>query len=188
MSKTPGVSLGAEATQRSTPLHRNSQRPRALVPYRCAQRAFQPGSAALVGRVEVEVEVEPAAKIGPVRRHEVGPYQLGQSLLGSKHDDRHDRTGRDPTAARPGPARRRAGVPGVAAGLDFGRVARLGTYIAHHDQEGLEALQQVISVIWRDKPSAQTLIGVAALALPDMLCQPDRRRTRRHDAVVKRHV
>ncbi|MHA6631507.1 hypothetical protein ACU61A_39235 [Pseudonocardia sichuanensis] len=35
----------------------------------------------------------------------------------------------------------------------------------------------MISGIWRDEPPAQTLIGVAALALPDMLFEPNRRRT-----------
>ena len=64
-----------------------------------------------------------------------------------------------------------------AAELDFGHVARLGTYILHHGQERLEALLRVLSGIWRDKQPAQTLMGVAALALPDMLSQPDRRRT-----------
>jgi enamine deaminase RidA (YjgF/YER057c/UK114 family) len=61
----------------------------------------------------------------------------------------------------------------AAAGLDYGHVARLGTYIVDHDQAKLEALLQVIKRIWGDRPPAQTLIGVAALALPDMLFEVD---------------
>jgi enamine deaminase RidA (YjgF/YER057c/UK114 family) len=61
----------------------------------------------------------------------------------------------------------------AAVGLDYEHVARLGTYIVDHDQAKLEALLRVISRIWGDRPPAQTLIGVAALALPDMLFEVD---------------
>jgi enamine deaminase RidA (YjgF/YER057c/UK114 family) len=60
-----------------------------------------------------------------------------------------------------------------AAGLDYPDVVRLGTYIVDHDQSKLESLLEVISGIWGDQPPAQTLIGVAALALPDMLFEVD---------------
>ena len=61
----------------------------------------------------------------------------------------------------------------AAVELDFRHVARLGTYIVDHDQNKLEALVRVISRIWGDQPPSQTLIGVAALALPDMLFEVD---------------
>ena len=60
-----------------------------------------------------------------------------------------------------------------AVGLDYEHVARLGTYIVDHDHAKLEALLRVISRVWGDRPPAQTLIGVAALALPDMLFEVD---------------
>jgi enamine deaminase RidA (YjgF/YER057c/UK114 family) len=61
----------------------------------------------------------------------------------------------------------------AAAGLGFEHVARLGTYIVDHDEEKLEALLSVITRIWGDRPPAQTLLGVARLALPDMLFEVD---------------
>jgi enamine deaminase RidA (YjgF/YER057c/UK114 family) len=61
----------------------------------------------------------------------------------------------------------------AAVGLDFRHVAQLRTFIVDHDQDKLEALVRVISRIWGDQPPAQTLIGVAALALPDMLFEVD---------------
>ncbi|MFE2873359.1 RidA family protein [Embleya sp. NPDC059259] len=61
----------------------------------------------------------------------------------------------------------------AAAGLGFRDVARLGTYIVDHDHAKLEALLAVITRIWGDRPPAQTLLGVAALALLDMLFEVD---------------
>jgi enamine deaminase RidA (YjgF/YER057c/UK114 family) len=61
----------------------------------------------------------------------------------------------------------------AAAGLGYQHVARLGTYIVDHDHAKLEALLRTIKRIWGDHPPAQTLIGVAALALPDMLFEVD---------------
>jgi enamine deaminase RidA (YjgF/YER057c/UK114 family) len=61
----------------------------------------------------------------------------------------------------------------AAAGLGYEHVARLGTYIVDHDEAKLEALVKVISRIWRERPPAQTLLGVARLALPDMLFEVD---------------
>jgi enamine deaminase RidA (YjgF/YER057c/UK114 family) len=60
-----------------------------------------------------------------------------------------------------------------AAGLDYGHVARVGTYIVRHDAGKLEVLLRAVARIWGDKPPAQTLLGVAALALPDMLFEVD---------------
>jgi enamine deaminase RidA (YjgF/YER057c/UK114 family) len=61
----------------------------------------------------------------------------------------------------------------AAAGLGYEHVARLGTYIVDHDEAKLEALVKVISRIWGERPPAQTLLGVARLALPDMLFEVD---------------
>ncbi|WP_436787994.1 RidA family protein [Yinghuangia sp. YIM S10712] len=61
----------------------------------------------------------------------------------------------------------------AAEGLDFSHVAVLRTYIVGHDEAKLNALVSVISGIWGEKPPAQTLLGVAALALPDMLFEVD---------------
>jgi enamine deaminase RidA (YjgF/YER057c/UK114 family) len=61
----------------------------------------------------------------------------------------------------------------AATGLGFEHVARLGTYIVDHDQEKLEALLGVVTRIWGERPPAQTLLGVARLALPDMLFEVD---------------
>lgn len=56
-----------------------------------------------------------------------------------------------------------------AARLGYGDVVRLGTYIVDHDAEKVPILRAVIQRIWGDRPPAQTLVGVAALARPDML-------------------
>lgn len=60
-----------------------------------------------------------------------------------------------------------------AAGLGYEHVMRIGTYIVDHDSEKLDILLAAIRRIWGDKPPAQTLIGVASLALPDMLFEVD---------------
>lgn len=61
----------------------------------------------------------------------------------------------------------------ASEGLDFSHVVQLRTYIVGHDESKLTALLEVISRIWGDKPPTQTLLGVAALALPDMLFEVD---------------
>ncbi|GCD94677.1 RidA family protein [Embleya hyalina] len=61
----------------------------------------------------------------------------------------------------------------AAAGLGFRDVVRLGTYVVDHDHAKLEVLLAVITRIWGDRPPAQTLLGVAALALPDMRFEVD---------------
>ncbi len=60
-----------------------------------------------------------------------------------------------------------------AAGLDYHHVARLGTYVVDHDADRLAVLIERIGRTWGDRPPAQTLIGVAALALPGMLFEVD---------------
>ncbi|MEU4766200.1 Rid family hydrolase [Actinosynnema sp. NPDC023794] len=65
------------------------------------------------------------------------------------------------------------GVALRAAGLDYPHVARLGTYVVDHDADRLAVLLEHVTRIWGDRPPAQTLLGVAALALPGMLFEVD---------------
>ena len=66
-----------------------------------------------------------------------------------------------------------------AVGLGYGDVVRIGTYIVDHDPQKLEILVAAVRRIWGDRPPAQTLVGLAALALPDMLFEVDAVATRR---------
>ncbi len=59
------------------------------------------------------------------------------------------------------------------AGLGYGDVVRLGTYIVDHSEQRLHVVGGVLHRIWGDRPPAQTMLGVAALALPDMLFEVD---------------
>lgn len=61
----------------------------------------------------------------------------------------------------------------AAAGLGFGHVAQLRTFIVGHDLDKLAVVGKVIGGIWGDTPPVQTLTGVAALALPGMLFEVD---------------
>ncbi|GAB3576879.1 RidA family protein [Amycolatopsis endophytica] len=61
----------------------------------------------------------------------------------------------------------------AAAGLDFSSVLRLGTFVVDHDTDKLAILGQQIEEIWGQRPPAQTLSGVARLALPGMLFEVD---------------
>lgn len=58
-------------------------------------------------------------------------------------------------------------------GLDFSHVAMLRTYIVAHDEAKLHAVGAQLAKLWGDNPPAQTLLGVAALAFPDMLFEVD---------------
>ncbi|NGO68830.1 RidA family protein [Streptomyces boncukensis] len=60
-----------------------------------------------------------------------------------------------------------------AVGLGYRDVARLGTYVVDHDLDKLAALGKEVHRIWGDSPPAQTLSGVASLALPGMLFEVD---------------
>ncbi|WP_030144546.1 RidA family protein [Glycomyces sp. NRRL B-16210] len=60
-----------------------------------------------------------------------------------------------------------------SAGLDYADVAQLRTFVVDHDMEKLEILGEAIARIWGDRPPVQTLLGVAALALPDMRFEVD---------------
>lgn len=56
-----------------------------------------------------------------------------------------------------------------AVGLGFEHVVRLGTFIVDHDPSKLEVLGKALAARFGDRLPAQTLSGVAALALPGML-------------------
>ncbi|WP_410663400.1 RidA family protein [Amycolatopsis sp. lyj-84] len=58
-------------------------------------------------------------------------------------------------------------------GLDFSHVVQLRTYIVEHDAAKLETIGRLIGQIWGKRPPTQTLLGVAALAFPDMLFEVD---------------
>ncbi|MEU9298929.1 RidA family protein [Streptomyces sp. NPDC048269] len=61
----------------------------------------------------------------------------------------------------------------AAVGLGPADVVRIGTYIVGHDQEKLQVLLEELHTTWGTELPAQTLIGVAALALPGMLFEVD---------------
>jgi enamine deaminase RidA (YjgF/YER057c/UK114 family) len=61
----------------------------------------------------------------------------------------------------------------AAVGLGYRDVARIGTYIVDHDLDKLAVVGAHLHRIWGDRPPAQTLIGVSALALPGMLFEVD---------------
>lgn len=65
------------------------------------------------------------------------------------------------------------GIALRSAGLDYGNVFQLRTYIVDHSMEKLVALGQVIAKYWPDRPPVQTLLGVASLALPEMSFEVD---------------
>jgi enamine deaminase RidA (YjgF/YER057c/UK114 family) len=57
--------------------------------------------------------------------------------------------------------------------LGYADVAQLRTHIVGHNLDKLTVLGQKIAQIWGAKPPVQTLTGVAALALPEMLFEVD---------------
>ncbi|APU43211.1 MULTISPECIES: RidA family protein [unclassified Streptomyces] len=61
------------------------------------------------------------------------------------------------------------GVALAAHGLDLGHVVQLRTYVVNHDVTRLGPIAAAIQDRWGGKPPVQTLVGVAALATPDML-------------------
>lgn len=67
--------------------------------------------------------------------------------------------------------RLRSALEGV--GLGYEHVVRLGTYIVDHDPGRLEILGKALHARFGDRLPAQTLSGVAALALPGMLFEVD---------------
>ena len=67
--------------------------------------------------------------------------------------------------------RLRAALEGV--GLGFEHVVRLGTFVVDHDLDKLEILGKALPARFGDRLPAQTLSGVASLALPGMLFEVD---------------
>ncbi|MEW1616235.1 MULTISPECIES: RidA family protein [unclassified Streptomyces] len=61
----------------------------------------------------------------------------------------------------------------AGAGLGFEHVVRLGSYVVDHDLAKLEVLGKALNRHWSDRLPAQTLSGVASLALPGMLFEID---------------
>ncbi|MGW7431103.1 RidA family protein [Streptomyces sp. NPDC054861] len=58
-------------------------------------------------------------------------------------------------------------------GLGFEHVVRLGSYVVDHDLAKLEVLGKALHAAFGERLPAQTLSGVAALALPGMLFEID---------------
>ncbi|WP_234439354.1 MULTISPECIES: RidA family protein [Streptomyces] len=58
-------------------------------------------------------------------------------------------------------------------GLGFEHVVRLGSYIVDHDLAKLEVLGEALHAHFGERLPAQTLSGVATLALPGMLFEVD---------------
>ncbi|WP_433214771.1 RidA family protein [Microtetraspora malaysiensis] len=61
----------------------------------------------------------------------------------------------------------------TAAGLNYGDVAQIRTFVVDHNRDKLAVIAEAVKRIWGNRPPTQTLIGVAALALPDMLFEVD---------------
>ena len=61
------------------------------------------------------------------------------------------------------------GVALAAHGLDLGHVVQLRTYVVNLDFDKLGAIAQAVQDGCGDTPPTQTVIGVASLAMPDIL-------------------
>ncbi|NLE82529.1 MAG: RidA family protein [Rhodococcus sp.] len=61
------------------------------------------------------------------------------------------------------------GVALAAHGLDHGHVVQIRTYVVDHDLDKLGTIAEAVQECWGTTPPTQTLVGVASLALPDML-------------------
>ncbi|KAF0847212.1 RidA family protein [Nocardia caishijiensis] len=57
----------------------------------------------------------------------------------------------------------------AAHDLDLGHVVALRTYVVNHDVTKLGPIAGAVAEHWGTTPPTQTLIGVAALATPDVL-------------------
>jgi len=95
-------------------------------------------------------------------------------LIAGQYDS--DQDGHTTTTDFAGQVDRAFGNLGIAlrsAGLDYSDVAQLRTFIIDHDLDKLTILGTKVAEIWGDKPPVQTLLGVAALALPGMQFEVD---------------
>lgn len=61
----------------------------------------------------------------------------------------------------------------AGTGLGYQHVVRLGTFVVEHDLVKLNVLGKELHARFGDRPPAQTLSGVASLALPGMLFEVD---------------
>jgi enamine deaminase RidA (YjgF/YER057c/UK114 family) len=61
------------------------------------------------------------------------------------------------------------GVALAAHGLDLSHVVQLRTYVVNPDFDKLGAIARAVQGGCGDKPPTQTVIGVASLAMPDIL-------------------
>lgn len=57
----------------------------------------------------------------------------------------------------------------AAHGLDLGHVVQLRTYVVDHDMDKLGPIGQAVQTRWGGEPPTNTLVGVAGLAMPDIL-------------------
>jgi enamine deaminase RidA (YjgF/YER057c/UK114 family) len=64
---------------------------------------------------------------------------------------------------------RNLGVALAAHGLDLSHVVQLRTYVVNHDLDKLGPIAEAVQGGWGANPPTQTLIGVASLAMPDIL-------------------
>ncbi len=65
------------------------------------------------------------------------------------------------------------GVALDAHGLDLSHVVQLRTYVVDHGLDKLGPIGEAMQERWGGNPPLNTLIGVAGLALPDMLFEVD---------------
>jgi enamine deaminase RidA (YjgF/YER057c/UK114 family) len=65
------------------------------------------------------------------------------------------------------------GVALEAVGLGYEDVVQLRTFVVDHDEAKLQAVGNLLHRIWGDELPAQTLTGVASLALPSMQFEVD---------------
>jgi len=66
----------------------------------------------------------------------------------------------------------------AAHGLDFTNIVQLRTYVVNLDFDKLGAIGQAVGSGGAEKPPTQTVIGVAALAMPDILFEVEAVATR----------
>ncbi|GEM31734.1 enamine deaminase RidA [Nocardia neocaledoniensis NBRC 108232] len=95
-------------------------------------------------------------------------------LIAGQYDSDHE--GHTTTTDFAGQVDRAFANLGIAlrsAGASYADVAQLRTFIVDHDGDKLAILGAKIAEIWGERPPAQTLLGVAALALPGMLFEVD---------------
>ncbi|MFE7746479.1 RidA family protein [Nocardia sp. NPDC057455] len=94
-------------------------------------------------------------------------------IAGQYDSDADGHTTSTDFAVQVGTAFANLGIALRSVGSDYAQVAQLRTFIVDHDLEKLAVLGKEIAAIWGDRPPAQTLTGVAALALPGMLFEVD---------------